>query len=215
MSLFYKLGSTMFTVDFLFWMQASPRTVIHLIWLVKIFNFHTTTAMICAGGLVVTLWHHRDPEVTPWWHHCDPAVTPLRPAYDITVGWKKSSIKSLWAFGWDHTHPHTQSNQDGHYSSRRREFSMIRPALIGGHFLSVFPPQSIGMASPQLVTPGLWAHGFLLPLIPLWWVIWPRPWPGGREWRWPGVPFHGHTGTRAVCRWINKWECSPFVLIFF
>lgn len=134
-------------VDFLSWMQAIPRTLIQLIPPIKIFNFTITTAMICAGGLMVTLWHYHDPAVTPRWHHCDPAVTPLWPAHDIT----KSFIKSLRASGWDHTHPDTQSNQDGHYSSRRREFSMIRLALIGAHFLSAFPPQFVGMASL-----GLW-----------------------------------------------------------
>lgn len=102
---------------------------------------------------MVTLWHRCDPAVALWWHHCDLTVTPLWPLCDllVTSQWdEKSFIKSLLASRLENTHPDTKSNHDSHYSSWRREFSTIRPALIGAHFLSAFPPQLVGMASLRL-----------------------------------------------------------------
>lgn len=156
--------------------------------------------MICAGGLMVTLWHHRDPAVTPWWHHCDPAMTPLWPAHDITVGWKilHQKLVSVWVG----PHPSWYTVQSG------RPLLILKAGVFNDQagFDRSPLPQCVSSAVrwnglPQLVTPGLWAHGFLFPLIPLWWVIWPRPClRGGNEGGQVSHSIDGHTGTRAVCR---------------
>lgn len=161
---FYKLEFSLFIICFLSWMQAIEHWSS---WFNQL-KFSISKSLLQLSVLVASWWPS-DITVTPQWLCGDITVTLLWPLCDLlmTSQWdEKSFIKSLWASGWDHTHPDTQSNQDGHYSSWRREFSMIRPALIGAHFLSAFPPQFAGMASLSLrhlaselmASSCLWSH---------------------------------------------------------
>lgn len=154
--------------------------------------------MIWAGGLMVTLWHHRDPAVTLWWHHCDPAVTSLWPAYDITVGWKILLQKLVSVRAGPH--PPWYTVQSGRpLLIRKREFFTDRLGFDRSPLPQLVSSAVRRNGLPRPVTPGLWAHGFLSPLIPLCWVIWPRPClRGGNEDGQVSNSIDGHTGTRAV-----------------
>lgn len=101
----------------------------------------------CDCDLTETLWHHRDPAVTPLWLHCDSVLTPLWPPNDNTVRWKP--IKSFWLPESGHAHSDLRPNQEirlsywgwsPHWAVWSAREHVSRRSLMRAHILSAFPP---------------------------------------------------------------------------